>query len=251
MQSFGLQTLRRNWHIVILGLVVTIVLAAAAFVLIPAKYVATTQVVLLPPRSQADAGYNNVVNPYLDIGALISMADVVSSAMSDDETVQALKNAGVSQYTVEYNTASAAPVLIVTAEGSSSAAASKDVTLVTNQVSPAVARLQNEASISPDSQITAQVIAGSSIPVKSDKTQIRAVGVALVCGLVLTLLGVAVIDSWRTRRRLQGPQAEQAFREPDREREVADSRGLALTGGFRPEVPVSESASDGTPLPYR
>lgn len=251
MQSFGLQPLRRNWHIVILGLIVTIVLAGAAAILIPAKYVATTQVVLLPPRSQADAGYNNVVNPYLDIGALISMADVVSSAMSDDETVQTLKNAGASNYTVVEDASSNAPVLIVTAQGSSPATASNDVTLVTNQVSPTLARLQNDASISPSSQITAQMIASPSIPAKSSKTQIRAVAVALVCGLVLTLLAVAVIDSWRMRRRLQGPQAEQAFREPDREREVADRSGLATTGRFLSEVPVSESASDGIDLPYR
>ncbi len=204
MRFFGLQSLRRNWHIGIFGIFVTIGLLVAAARLVPAKYVATTQMVLVPPLSQRSTSYSGVVNPYMNLAGLQSMADVVSRAMMDDETAQALKKAGVSQYKVSYDALSAGPILIAEADASSPKKASDALAVLTRQVPLAVARLQGAAAISPRSFIHVAVIAGPSTPVKSSKTQLRAIAVSLVGGLVLTLLAVSFIDAWRIRRRLQG-----------------------------------------------
>ena len=258
MQFFGLQSLRRNWFVATLGLLVTVALVVAAAILTPAKYVVTAQLVLLGPISQPAKNHNGVVNPnsvvnpflgidpYLGIDALDSMANVVSLAMTDNETAQALLNAGVSQYTVTYNSANPGPILVVQAEGSSPAEASAAIAAVTAQVPVALARVQKEANISPSAFITSDVIAHPGTPTKSGKTQLRAIGLALVAGFVMTLLAVSFIDGWRTRRRLRGPAAEPALRGYERSPEAADLNGIAAPGEFQYEVPVSESVSDAT-----
>jgi hypothetical protein len=109
-----------------------------------------------------------------------------------------------------------------------------------------LARLQEDAHVSPSAFITVDVIARPSAPVKSAKTQLRAIGLALVAGLVLTVLAIAFIDGWRIRRRRKVYPAEQALQEPDREREDANLNGLSAPGEFQREIPVSESARDDT-----
>lgn len=194
------QSLRRNWLVTILGLLVTVALIAGAAILSPAKYVTTSQMVLLPPLSQPNANYNGVVNPYMGLAGLQSMAAVVSSAMMDDETAQQLKAAGVSSYSVQYNSLSAGPILIVQVTEPSPSEASHAITVLDKQVPLTVAGLQKAASIAPRSFISAKVIARPTIPSKSTKTELRVVGLALIVGLVLTLLAVSAVDGWRTRR---------------------------------------------------
>jgi len=258
------QPLRRNWYIGIFGLLVTAVLVAAAAILIPAKYVATSQLVLLGPISQPVKSHNGAVNPngaansndvvnpflgidpYLGIDALDSMANVVSVAMTDNETAQALQNAGVSQYSVIYDATNGGPILTVQAEGSSRAEASAALSAVDQQVPLTLARLQRDAHVSPSAFINVDMIARPGTPTKSAKTQLRAIGVALVAGLVLTVLAIAFIDGWRIRRRLKVRPAEQALQESDREREVTSLNGLSAPGERQREVPVSESARDDT-----
>lgn len=200
MWSSGIQSLRRNWHIGILGLLFTIGLVGVTAILAPAKYVATTQMVLLPPLSQNDNSLNGIVNPYLGIDGLDSMANVVSLAMTDNETTQAMRKAGVSQYTVAYESLSAGPVLMVQAQGSTPEEASNALAVIDAQVPLTVARLQREASITPSSFVNVEVIARPSAPARSGKTQLRAMGLALVVGLVLTFLAVSLVDGWRIRR---------------------------------------------------
>lgn len=210
MRFSGWQSLRRNWLVAVVGLLVTIGLVAAAVSMVPANYVATSQLVLLPPLSQPNASYNGVVNPYLGLTGLQSMAAVVSSAMMGDQTAKALQEAGVSQYSVVYDTLSAGPVLDAQVTEPSPAKASAAITALDKQVPVTVGRLQHEASISPRAFITAKVISGPSAPAKSSKTQLRAVVLAFVIGLVLTLLVISVIDSWRIRR-LQGSASRNPY----------------------------------------
>jgi len=221
----------------------------------------------------------------MGLAGLQSVADVVSRAMmDDDETAQALKKAGVSQYSVQYDSLSAAPILIVQAMESSPEKASEALAVLTKQVPLTIARLQNEASISSSAFINADVIARPSAPVRSGKTQLRAVAVSLVVGLVLTLLAVSFTDAWRIRRRLQGPPTgdtddhvetgstdaeplksmsqrglaweqapvEHALPEPDgaaeKPRTAASSPPSVVSGD---EVLANESARDGPHRPHR
>lgn len=195
------QSLRRNWHVAIIGLLLTAGLVAGGSVASPAKYVVTSQMVLLPPLTQPNASYNGVFNPYMALDGLQSMAQVVANAMMDDETGQELKQAGVARYSVVYNSLSAGPILVLQVTEPSPIQANDAMAALDQQVPVTVARLQQEASISSRSFILAKVIARPSAPAKSTKTQLRVEVLALIAGLVLTLLAVSVIDGWRARRR--------------------------------------------------
>lgn len=205
MRFFSWQKLRRNWLVGVTGLLVTFGLVVAAAGLVPAKYVATSQMVLLPPRAPS-AGYSGVVNPYLGLAGLESMADVVSSAMMDDQTAKTLQNAGVSSYSVQWDALSGGPILIAQVTEPSAGQASNAITVLDKQVPLTIARLQGEASISANSLITVNVIARPSTPTSSGKTQLRAALLALVVGLILTLLAISVMDARRIRRQ-QGAQS--------------------------------------------
>lgn len=236
MTSLSWQSLRRNWHVGIIGLAVTGSLVVAAATLYPVNYVATSQIVLLPPLSQPNASYNGVVNPYMGLAGLQSMAAVVSSAMMDDETATSLEAAGVTSYNVTYDAISAGPILIAQATDRSPAQASRAISALDKQVPITVARLQKEASISPSSFISAKVIAGPSAPVKSTKTQLRIEVLALVVGLILTLLVISIIDGWRVKRntgsrgRATGaPEVAEAPGRSDREPEVSTEQSSGVT----------------------
>jgi hypothetical protein len=138
------------------------------------------------------------------------MADVVSSAVMDDQTAKTLQNAGVSSYSVQWDALSAGPILIAQVTEPSAEQASNAITVLDNQVPLTVARLQGEASISPNSLITVSVIARPSTPTRSGKTQLRAALLALVVGLILTLLAISVMDARRIRRR-QGAQNRERY----------------------------------------
>lgn len=204
MRFPGWQSILRNWHVSIIGLVVTIALAGIASFVSPAKYVATSQVVLLPPLSQPNQNYNGVVNPYMGLDGLQSMAQVVANAMMDDGTQKALKGAGVSRYTVTYNSMTAGPILDLSVTESSPAQARAAIETLDNQAPVTVASLQKAASISSRAFILAKVIAGPSAPSKSTKTQLRVEVLAVAVGIVLTLLAVSIADGLRIRRRQRG-----------------------------------------------
>lgn len=205
MRFPGWQSLRRNWLVAILGLMCSIGLVAGAAILVPANYVATSQMVLLPPLSQPNANYNGVINPYMGLDGLQSMAQVVANSMMGDNTASALHASGVSSYSVTFDTLSAGPILLVQATEPTASQASHAITALDNQVPLTVARLQKAASISPRSYINAKVIASPSTPAQSIKTQLRAEVLALIIGLVLTLLAISIIDGWRIRRSQGSP----------------------------------------------
>lgn len=196
----GLQALRRNWPVAVAGVLLTVGLVGMAASLVPASYVATSQMVLLPPAAQPSGSETTEVNPYLNLAGLQGMADIVARSMMDDETVRTLKRAGATSYTVQHDTLSAAPVLLVTAEERSPARARSALVAVTKQVPRSTARLQAATTMDRRFYVTTSVVAGPGDLQRSGKSQLRAVGVALVAGLVMTQLSVSLFDAWRQRR---------------------------------------------------
>jgi hypothetical protein len=207
MLGTTLQRLRRRWYVAVIGLLVTVGLGFVAASLVPSRYSTTTEVVLLPPHPEegardADSSSQLLDNPYLGIAGLAGMADVVSRAMMDEASVQAMKKAGVTgTYTIQRDVMAAAPILMVKVENSQPSTARKDLEVVAKEVPLVVARLQADSSIAQASRITLAEVSRPSAPVRSGKAQVRALGLALVGGLVLTVLAVAVLDAWSLRRR--------------------------------------------------
>jgi hypothetical protein len=202
-----LQRARRRWYVALIGLLVTVGLVVVVTGLVPATYSATTQLVLLPPHSQegsAGAGSDSgrPDNPYLGLAELASMTDVVSRAMMDETSAKTLVKVGVTgTYGVQRDTMSAAPILLVTVEDTVPSRASEGLQAVAKEVLRTLSRLQADSSIAQESRITVTEVARPSSPVKSGKGQIRALGVTLVGGLIMTVLATSFVDALILRRR--------------------------------------------------
>ncbi len=256
MTSSVLQALRRNWFAGLLGLMVTLGLAGVAVAAVPATYVASAQMVLLPPASHRSTSDPTALNPYLGLSGLQGMADIIARAMTDDRTATELKDSGVTAYAVHYDPLSAGPVLLVQAEEASPGQASSALTVLLGEVQKTTARLQGATDLAPATYVTAELIARHGNPERSGKAQLRAVAVALVGGLVLTLLGVCLLDAARMRRRAgvrlapadaftQAPAAGEGRPGAAGEGRVAAVEGPGADG--RPGVERERPGVDGRP----
>jgi hypothetical protein len=199
--------LLRRWYALVVGLLLTLGMGLLAAALVPVSYVATAHVVLLPPRGSEGQGRN----PYLALGSLGGMVDVVSLAAMDDDTARALKAKGVSgTYRVAPDQTTSGPVLVVTTEEPTAARAAASMDAVLRQVPETTLRLQTDTKVPPGVLVEASLIGRDGSPVRTGKSQLRAVLVAVAAGAAFTLLGTAFLDSWLTRRSIRRDGARAA-----------------------------------------
>lgn len=198
-------SLRRRWYLVLVGLALTVGLAVGAANAFPATFSGQAVVVLLPPTS-IDAA-----NPYLALGGAEGVVPALSAAMTDSTTVVALEAAGVArQFTVAQDVTAGGPLLLVTTNEATSAAANRSLDIVLTRISAVLNTLQADAGAPAKSRVTADVIARDAKPQTVRKSQLRAVIAAAAAGLVLTVLLTAAIDGLLMRRRRRSGSAERA-----------------------------------------
>ena len=189
-------SLRRRWYFVLVGVLITLGLAAGAAKMFPATYSGQAVVVLLPPRS-ADAA-----NPYLAIGGSEGVVPALTAAMTDSKTVLNLEASGVSRkFTIGPDLAAGGPLVLVTTEEATPAEAIASLNTVLDRVSVVLNTLQADAGAPASSRVTADVIARDAKAQTVRKTQIRAVIAVVAAGLALTVLLTAALDGLLMRRR--------------------------------------------------
>ncbi|MEO9239028.1 MAG: hypothetical protein ABI418_13175, partial [Jatrophihabitantaceae bacterium] len=112
------RALVRRWYVSVLGILITVGLLAGAVVEVPATYQARASVLLLPPKTKLEA------NPLLGLGGLQEVSDVLARAISDSETAdQILAIGSGGKYSVGRDTSTSGPIILITAEASTSTAA--------------------------------------------------------------------------------------------------------------------------------
>jgi hypothetical protein len=196
----------RWWPIAIAGLIATVTLCAAITRLVGPSYSVKASLVLTPPPTAATTTGNP--NPDLQLSELRPFADVVSRAMMSGSTLTALAKEGlIGSYTVVRDTTTDAPILNVTTKAKTPEAALADLRLVLNMAAPQLANLQASLGVASDYRVSTTVVARGTQASVSRKSQIRALAVALVVGLVATALAVSVVDMLMQRRRARkGPE---------------------------------------------
>jgi hypothetical protein len=206
--------LLRRWYLVVVGMLVTVGLALAAAATVPVTYIATEELVLLPPR--ASEGNDN---PYLGLGGLESFAEVVARAMMDEEAARHMLSLGVSsRYGVEFDRTAGGPILIVTAEEETQAKTLSSLQIVTKQLPIVTKKLQNDSAVVQHAEITVATIGRKGQPEGQQKSQLRALIVVVVLGLSLTLLAVSFVDASiarRARRKVAPEEPGDADRDDD------------------------------------
>jgi hypothetical protein len=192
----------RQWPIAIAGLIATLVLCVATTRLVPQSYSTKASLLLTPPQTPPTATTTGNPNPYMQLGGLQPLADVVSRAMMSSASLAALRKAGlVGSYTVVRDTTTDGPILTITTKATTPQAALADLRLVLNRAGPQLTALQANESVADNARVTTTVVARDTQASASRKSQIRALVVAVVVGLVGTALAVSVVDRLVQRRR--------------------------------------------------
>jgi hypothetical protein len=196
------QRFARQWPIAIAGLIATVVLCVATMRLVGPSYSAKASLVLTPPPTAPTATTTGNLNPYLQLNGMQGLADVFSLAMTSSSARATLQKAGfIGLYTVARDTTSDGPIVTVATKAKTPEGALADLRMVLSMAGPQLARLQ--ASQVPDNKnlATTTVVSRDTQASASRKSQIRALAVALVVGLLGTALAVSTVDMVMQRRR--------------------------------------------------
>jgi capsular polysaccharide biosynthesis protein len=190
--------LKRRWYLVLVGIIVTLALGAAAFVAFPAQYQAKAVVLLLPPASASVSGTESAAgqNPYVSLGLVDGLNDVLAQAMTDSATGDGLLSDGLTgSYTVEDDPATSGPLILVTGTAKTSSMAVAITNRIVALIKPMLLRLQQAAGVTDTkNNVTSTVLNPAGKTVKVRKNQERGVIAAGVAGIVLTLLITAAVD---------------------------------------------------------
>jgi len=199
----------RRWYVALAGLLITIGLAAGGAVLSPPTYEAHATILLLPPKS------NQQLNPYLNLGGMQEPSDVISRALSDTETSDAIAAAGGSgKYSIARDTSTSGPIILITADATSGPQALRTAQLLIDRVGPEFDKLQAQQNVPASAYIKVLTLGKDQQAKVQRKSQLRAIIAAVAVGIVLTILLVGYTERRFARRARRAetpaPGAEEA-----------------------------------------
>ncbi|MCK6079864.1 hypothetical protein KZX37_04420 [Microbacterium sp. EYE_5] len=196
--------LRRRWYVLVVGVIVAAAAAYGAWTVIPPEYERSASQLLLP----GEATIPDDANPYLFVGGLYQVADILVRAIGPDDIAQATADAPGASIAVSRDTAAGA-VMLVTVSASSEEDA--DVVLATalQLIETRLGELQDEQGIPTDERVDLVPLTHDSASVVVQKNRILVTGVV---GLVIAMLSVAIAvlgDTLIRLRRRRRSRSEQ------------------------------------------
>ena len=199
---------------------------------------------LLPPAASSGAGSN----PYLTLGGLTGVSDVLATAMANDATAAALTREGVTgTYTVVRDLTTNGPVLQVGTAGADAAATTASLRLVVAALGPTLAQLQSSVKVPAKYRISTLNLTFDRTARPVGKSQLRATLVAVGVGALGTVLGASLVDGYLRRRARRTAVAG----EPVQIAELVDPGPRAGLPDSRARPPVPARAGTRGPGPLR
>jgi hypothetical protein len=185
----ALKILARQWPVVVVGLLLTVVGVVQVGSMVAPQYEAKGTVLLLSPG----AG----VNPYLEFPAGLEVtADALVVGLQTPSGVEQAEAAGaVGTYSLERTTG---PLVDITGHAVTADGATDTVDAVVGQMRAELVRLQEGSA--PEEQITVEVLSSPTAEPKMG-SRIRAQAATLAAGLVVTVAAGMSIDALRRQRR--------------------------------------------------
>jgi uncharacterized protein involved in exopolysaccharide biosynthesis len=207
--------LRRRWLLVLVGVLMTIGLSGAGYVLFKPTYEITATVLLLPPAPTAPAnGTPN--NPYLQLSGLQQVVDLVGVSLTDQATQVELKAISKDvDYTVKADTRTNSPLIVIDVKDSSPETAVRIRDILVARVPVRLAAMQETLAVSAKDRVTSTVLTLDGQAEEVGKNRLRAAVVAGALGLALTLVAATVWDEHRLRH----PRRRAARRSPATDQE--------------------------------
>ena len=190
--------LLRRWYLVALGLLATVGLSVWTVALVPVRYEAQAEVLLLPPRTTTGSSGN----PFADLGGLGPTRDVLARALNAP-TVQERLVGRSAPGTLEVtpDLVSPAPLAVMTVQAATPEAALALLAVLLDESPRTLTALQTDLAVPVAAHITSTVVTRSSVAQVVRKPQIRALLVVVVVGTGATLLAAAACDALLFRAR--------------------------------------------------
>jgi hypothetical protein len=235
------RTIVRRWYVVLLGVVVTAIAAAAVMGQVAPRYEATGSVLLTsPPRSTTGDAGETAQNPFLafDFSTTI-FTGVVVQIMNDAVVREGLHDRGAR---IDYQIGQSgenAPLIFIVATDPDAEVAMRTVELVQAGISEELDRRQSDAGAPADAQVRSVVITEPSRATELIGGRIRAglavggLGLAASVSLAFFVDGMAEA---RRRGAAAAPAAETARVPGANGRSVAAVRRVSM----RPSPPVED-----------
>ncbi|MFG1879466.1 hypothetical protein ACGFIV_31990 [Sphaerisporangium sp. NPDC049003] len=196
----SLRALLRRWPVTLALLAVTIAATVGALIAIPWQYESKATVVFLSSRkgSQPVGG-----NPWLAFDASLTItAEVISRGMSDERTLQKLKDEGkTADFTVGLAQDSRGPLLDITATGADPKVAQATMETLATLSQERLTEMQQKSSILPDATIRAELVTSSDKAELTPEKKIRLLVIIFAGGMLLTIGVPLFLESVAQKRR--------------------------------------------------
>ncbi len=217
----------RRWYILIPLLLITGWYTHSVYVAVKPVYYSQAVVGLAPPAyrlDQAVAGQPVPRNGLLDIGGAPFLANMAALSLREPATVnRVVALGGMPDYSARMFPVPAnsqpVPLVMVEQTAPTPTAASHTLELVTNEMSSALERIQDQANVPKEMMVSAFVVSPPSEPVAAMPTRTRSTASIAVAGIGLSVLATVLVDvvlSRRARRaKKPGPDTDSVTPETD------------------------------------
>ena len=196
-----IRSLARRWYLVVIGLLATAGVAAAAVSVAPPSYEGRAYVALMP----GEATYPEGGNPFLYLGGGMTMRDILVRVMATEEVGErVLGGHPRAGFSVAPDPAGG-PLLLVTATAPTAEEALAATAAVLEELPATLETLQDGRSVPTGARFTSLVVSQDEEAGVLRSSTNRALITAVVGGLAVTVLLAAwvdaVLESRRGRRR--------------------------------------------------
>lgn len=206
--------LRRQWLVVIIGLLATVGLTFSAYVLSKPVYEITGTILFMPPASSVGTSPGQNDNPYLQLGGLGQAVDLLCVYLSDQSTQTEIKTISPdASFTVQRDSATSSPLLVVQVSDSTPEIAVTIRDLLMTRTPVRLQQMQADLGVATRDQITSIVVTRDARAEEVGKNRLRVAVVAGFLGAGLTLVATARLDARRLR--LSRPVPRRTNREPN------------------------------------
>ncbi|MFF0754114.1 chain length determinant protein [Streptomyces sp. NPDC004267] len=201
------RVMRRRWYVLVPGLLLTAVLTAGAWFLVPVSYQSQSTVAMLNSRKGAAADGN----PFLSMEpSLTGMADSLARNVNSDAAKADLKAEGLTlKYEAKIADNAQGPLLWLTVTGEDRDAVLKGNKTLMAFTAQRLKELQADQKVNPESMIRITTIVPPQTPEPQLKNKIQYLVMAAGLGVVLSLVATFFAEA---RRRGAKPKHRQ---EPD------------------------------------
>lgn len=248
-----LGVLLRRWYVGVPVFVVSLLLGGGVYLQTPTQYESTGTIVLTAPTAGAVTALNPAQasgpgNPLLDFqGSLTITTQLLIQSLSSPAVHDQITSEGGSKTYQAGDGQTGGPFVVIVADANSPALAELTVNLTLKYAQNELDARQKNLNAPPTTFIGTQSVVSPTTANTKISGKVKAGGIALVAGLVVSLLAAYGIESWsssRRRRRADKPDEELSA---ELEPEDDDESGVPT----KKMIPVAPPRNVPAPQPVR